>query len=152
METPPHLFSFSLSNDISELQTLGRQLESVGRALNLSKRCLFEINLALDELFTNIISYGFEAGGRHRIDVTLQAQGEVLSIVVTDDGVAFNPTKRRPHPMPHSVDDCRVGGLGIYLIQNLMDEVCYRRKGGKNILTLKKKLETIRPPGQGEPS
>ncbi len=149
MGQPPKTFSFSLKNDFSELQSLGRQIESVGHALNLSKRCLFEINLALDELFTNIISYGFNDGNEHRIEVSLSAEDEVLSVVIVDDGVAFNPTVRQTPPLPEAVDDCRVGGLGIYLIKNLMDEVCYRREGEKNILTLKKKLETIRPPGSG---
>ena len=152
MEQPPKTFSFALKNDIAELQTLGRQIESVGRALNLSKRCLFEINLALDELFTNIISYGFTDGHEHRIEVSLSAENEVLSVIIADDGVAFNPTERPAPARPDTVDDCRVGGLGIYLIKNLMDEICYRREGEKNILTLKKKLETIRPPFSGVPS
>ncbi|RPJ75583.1 MAG: ATP-binding protein [Desulfobacteraceae bacterium] len=152
MGQPPKTFYFSLKNDIAELQTLGRQIESVGRALNLSKRCLFEINLALDELFTNILSYGFTDGDAHRIEVSLSAEDEVLTVIITDDGVAFNPTERQAPALPDTVDDCRVGGLGIYLIKNLMDEICYRREGERNILTLKKKLETIRPPCGGGPS
>ncbi|MCU0538364.1 MAG: ATP-binding protein [Desulfobacterales bacterium] len=152
MGQPPRTFSFSLKNDIAELQTLGRQIESIGRALDLSKRCLFEINLALDELFTNIISYGFTDGGEHRIELNLSAADEVLTVTIADDGVAFNPTERPAPALPDTVDDCRVGGLGIYLIQNLMDEVHYRREDKKNILTLKKKLERIRPPCRGGPS
>ena len=57
----PKTFSFTLKNDISELKILCRQLESIGGALGLPQRFVFEINLALDELFTNIISYGFNS-------------------------------------------------------------------------------------------
>jgi serine/threonine-protein kinase RsbW len=143
MDQQPVSYAFSLRNDISELQTLGRWLDAIGQKLNLSKRCLFEINLALDELFTNIISYGFEDGSEHRIDVNIVADDGMLSVIIEDDGVAFNPIERQAPSLPHSVDDCRVGGLGIYLIKNLMDEVCYRRDGQKNVLTLKKRIETI---------
>ncbi len=135
-------YAFSLRSDISELQTLGRQLESIGRELNLSKRCLFELNLALDELFTNIISYGFDDGSEHRIDVNITADDRVLNVTIVDDGVAFNPIERQKPCLPHSVDECRVGGLGIHLINSLMDEVRYRRDGGKNVITLRKKIET----------
>ncbi|MCU0559298.1 MAG: ATP-binding protein [Desulfobacterales bacterium] len=143
MGQEPLTYAFSLRSDISELQTLGRRLESIGVDLKLSKRCLFELNLALDELFTNIISYGYGDGHEHRIEVTLQADERMLNVTIEDDGVAFNPVERQAPCLPHSVDDCRVGGLGIHLIRNLMDEVCYRREGQKNILTLKKKIETI---------
>ncbi len=143
MDRQPSTYAFSLRNDISELQTLGRRLESIGEELSLSKRCLFELNLALDELFTNIISYGFEDGNEHRIEVTIRADERVLTVTIEDDGVAFNPLERQTPCLPHSIDDCRVGGLGIHLIRNLMDEVCYRRDGQQNILTLKKNIETI---------
>lgn len=136
-------YTFSLRSDLSELQTLGRQLESIGADLKLSKRCLFELNLALDELFTNIISYGYDDGHEHRIEVTIATDDRMLNMTIEDDGVAFNPIERQTPCLPHSVDDCRVGGLGIHLIRNLMDEVCYRREGQKNILTLRKKIETI---------
>ena len=143
MDRQPFTSAFSLRNDIAELQTLGRRLEAIGAEFNLSKRSLFELNLALDELFTNIISYGFEDGDEHRIEVAIRVEERLLTVTIEDDGIAFNPVERQSPCLPHSVDDCRVGGLGIHLIRNLMDEVCYRRDGQKNILTLKKKIETI---------
>jgi anti-sigma regulatory factor (Ser/Thr protein kinase) len=143
MDREPSTYAFSLRSDLSELQTLGRRLESVGAELKLSKRCLFELNLALDELFTNIISYGYDDGNEHRIEVTIVADERMLNVTIADDGVAFNPVERQAPCLPHSVDECRVGGLGIHLIRNLMDEVCYRRDGQKNILTMRKKIETI---------
>jgi anti-sigma regulatory factor (Ser/Thr protein kinase) len=139
----PKKFSFTLKNDISELKILCRQLESVGDALGLPQRFVFEVNLALDELFTNIISYGFNDRSEHAIQVRIAADDGMLTITVEDDGVPFNPIARAEPRLPATVEDCTIGGLGIYLIKNLMDDIRYRRRQDKNVLTLKKRIETI---------
>jgi anti-sigma regulatory factor (Ser/Thr protein kinase) len=136
-----HSFSFELRNHLSELTTLGEKLESVGSTLGLPRRCLFEINLALDELFTNIISYGFLDQSEHVIRVSISADCDVLTVVIEDDGIAFNPIDRIPPELPCSLDECKVGGLGIHLVKNLMDEVAYQRRANTNVLTLKKSIE-----------
>jgi anti-sigma regulatory factor (Ser/Thr protein kinase) len=133
--------SFELRNNLSELATLCEKMESVGQTLGLSRRCLFEINLALDELFTNIISYGFQDQSEHFIRVHVSADRDVLTVVLEDDGVAFNPIERIPPELPCTLDECRVGGLGIHLVKNLMDEVVYERRASTNVLTLKKSIE-----------
>ena len=133
--------SFELRNRLSELATLCEKMDGVGRALGLSRRCLFEINLALDELFTNIISYGFQDQSEHFIRVRISADRNVLTVVLEDDGVAFNPVECIPPERPCALEDCQVGGLGIHLVKNLMDEVVYERRAGTNVLTLKKCIE-----------
>lgn len=133
--------SFELRNSLSELATLCERMEGVGQSLGLSRRCLFEVNLALDELFTNIISYGFQDQSEHLIRVQLSADRDVLTVVIEDDGVAFNPLERIPPDLPCTLDECKVGGLGIHLVRNLMDAVAYERRGGTNVLTLKKTIE-----------
>jgi anti-sigma regulatory factor (Ser/Thr protein kinase) len=133
--------SFKLRNNLSELATLCDKMEGVGRSLNLSRRCLFEMNLALDELFTNIISYGFQDRSEHLIRVHISADRNVLTVVLEDDGMPFNPVDRIPPEMPCTLDECKVGGLGIHLVKNLMDEVIYERRAGTNVLTLKKCIE-----------
>jgi anti-sigma regulatory factor (Ser/Thr protein kinase) len=133
--------SFELRNNLSELATLCDKMESVGRRLNLSRKCLFEMNLALDELFTNIISYGFQDRSEHLIRVHISADHNVLTVVLEDDGMAFNPVDRIPPEMPCTLDECKVGGLGIHLVKNLMDEVIYERRAGTNVLTLRKCIE-----------
>jgi serine/threonine-protein kinase RsbW len=134
-------FSFELRNDLSELSTLCEKLEDVAVAIGLSRRGLFEINLALDELFTNIISYGFPDQSEHRIRLSISCEEGLLTVVMEDDGKAFNPVKRITPQKPGGVEECQVGGLGIHLVKNLMDEITYKRRAGKNILTLKKILE-----------
>lgn len=133
--------TFELRNHLSELATLCEKMEGVGQALGLSRKCLFEINLALDELFTNIISYGFPDQSEHFIRVNVSAERGVLTVVLEDDGIAFNPVARIPPELPCTLDECKVGGLGIHLVKNLMDEVTYERRTGANVLTLKKSIE-----------
>ncbi len=134
-------FSFTLKSDLSELETLCRELEAIGARLKLPQRCLFEINLVLDEVFTNIISYGFKDESEHAINVTIASNRDTLTVTVEDDGIPFNPVDRSAPKMPCAIEDCQIGGLGIHLIKRLVDEVCYSRQSGRNVLTFRKSIE-----------
>ncbi|MEJ2102216.1 MAG: ATP-binding protein [Desulfobacterales bacterium] len=130
--------SFKLKSNLSELDTLCEQLERFGQSIGLSPKCIFEANLALDELFTNIINYGFADQNEHIIKITIDHRDDKLVFSIEDDGVPFNPTKARTPDLECSIEECKIGGLGIHLAKNLMDEVCYQRCKNKNVLTLKK--------------
>ncbi len=133
--------AFELRNNLAELSTLCEKLEGIGEALGLSRRSLFEVNLALDELFTNIISYGFGDQSEHIIQVCISADNNLLTVVLEDDGIPFNPVERLSPELPCDLEECKVGGLGIHLVKNLVDEVAYSRSGDKNVLTLKKVID-----------
>ena len=135
-------YSFKLKSSLSELDTLCQNLESFGKKIGLSKKFIFEINLALDELFTNIISYGFDDDGEHVIKITITPRNQELCLCIEDDGVPFNPAEFQPADVAASVEDCKIGGLGIHIIKKLMDEICYKRCGDKNVLTLRKRIVT----------
>jgi serine/threonine-protein kinase RsbW len=137
--------SFKLKSKLSELDTLCQNLERFGRSIGLSPKYIFEANLALDELFTNIISYGFEDKNEHVIKITISYQNDDLVFSIEDDGVPFNPTKTKAPDLECTIEECRIGGLGIHLAKNLMDEVCYQRCKNKNILILKKNIKEIEP-------
>ena len=133
-------YSFELKSSLSELDNLCLNLETLGEKIGLSKKLVFEINLALDELFTNIISYGFSDEEEHTIKVTITPQNDEICLCIEDDGIPFNPTEFDAPDVACSVENCKVGGLGIHIIRKLMDDICYQRCGDKNILTLKKNL------------
>ena len=135
-------YSFELKSSLSELDRLCQNLETFGKQFGFSKKLIFEINLALDELFTNIISYGFKDDDEHVITVTLTPQNDELCLCIEDDGRPFNPIDFETPDVTCSVEDCRIGGLGIHIMKRLMDEVCYQRCGDKNVLNLKKKVAT----------
>ncbi|MDH3883902.1 MAG: ATP-binding protein [Desulfobacterales bacterium] len=137
--------SFKLKSNLSELDALCQNLEKFGQSMGLSKKCVFETNLALDELFTNIISYGFDDKNEHTISITIALQNDDLVVHIEDDGIPFNPTNAETPDLECSIEECRIGGLGIHLAKNLMDEVCYQRCKDKNILTLKKNIKETEP-------
>ena len=138
-------YSFELKNSLSELDNLCENLEDFGQKIGLSKKLIFEINLALDELFTNIISYGFKDEEEHIIRVTIRPQNEELSLHIEDDGIPFNPIDFETPDVASSVENCNIGGLGIHIMRKLMDKICYQRCGDKNILILKKTLSNETP-------
>jgi anti-sigma regulatory factor (Ser/Thr protein kinase) len=133
-------YSFELKSSLSELDTLCQNLEKFGKKIGLSKKSIFEINLALDELFTNIISYGYDDHDDHMIKITIAPQKQEVCLCIEDDGVPFNPADFEPPDIAASVEKCKIGGLGIHIIKKLMDEICYQRCGSKNVLTLKKRI------------
>lgn len=137
--------SFKLKSNLSELDALCQNLEKFGQTMGLSKKCIFEANLALDELFTNIISYGFDDKNEHTITITIALQNDDLVVHIEDDGIPFNPTQAETPDLECSIEECRIGGLGIHLAKNLMDEVCYQRCKDKNLLTLKKNIKETEP-------
>ena len=137
--------SFKLKSNLSELDALCQNLEKFGQSMGLSKKCVFEANLALDELFTNIISYGFDDKNEHTISITIALQNDELVVNIEDDGIPFNPTNAETPDLECSIEECRIGGLGIHLAKNLMDEVCYQRCNDKNILTLRKNIKNTEP-------
>lgn len=135
-----HKHSFELKNDLSELKLLKQNLENFGRTNGLSNSCINEINIGLDELFTNIVSYGFKDDSDHRIRFSIHLKKDILTINVEDDGIPFNPLEIKDPETPTDLIDVKIGGLGIHFVKQLMDDVCYDRNQGKNRLTLIKSI------------
>ena len=133
-----HKYSFELKNDLSELETLCQHLHKFGQVTGLSEACITDINICLDELFTNTISYGFEDDLEHIIRFTINLDNNVLTLNIEDEGIPFNPLEKKDPEIPADLIDVRIGGLGIHIVRKLMDDIRYERKHGKNKLTLKK--------------
>lgn len=134
-------YCFELKSNLSELKTLCRHLEDCSHAMGLPPKCLSEINLGLDELFTNIISYGFEDKLEHQIKFSLAKFEKTLVVKVEDDGIPFNPLDVKGHEISQDLDSINIGGLGIHLIKKMMDDIVYQRLEGKNKIILKKRVE-----------
>lgn len=133
-------YSFELKNDQSELERLCHNCEEIGQSIGISDKSMFEMNLALDELFTNIISYGFQDCQEHIIKVSITVEGDQLQMRIEDDGVPFNPLDSETPDIQCGIEDCKIGGLGIHLIKKLMDDIQYQRVADKNILVLRRKI------------
>ena len=135
-------YCFELKSQLSELDALCRHLEDCGNVMELPQKCLFQINLGLDELFTNIISYGFEDESEHQIKFSLVKDKETLVVQVEDDGKPFNPLDVASPEVSLDLDEVNIGGMGIHLIKKMMDDIVYQRVEGKNKLVLKKCVAT----------
>jgi len=129
-----------LKNDMSEIGRMAEELEQYCDREELPMKTGLDLNLVLEELVTNIISYGYEDEDEHLIKVDITRDGDILHIKVVDDGIAFNPLEAPPPLMSENIDDLEPGGLGIHLVKKLTDEAFYSRKGDLNILTMKKTI------------
>ena len=98
------------------------------------------LNLALEEAVTNVILYAYPEGSDGLVDIEAVMSKDKLKFIISDSGQAFDPTAAPEADVTLGVEDRPIGGLGIYLVRNIMDTVSYERADGKNVLTLTKKL------------
>ena len=131
---------FSIVNDLRDIAGVGEKVGAFCAEHGLAEEVSFEVHLALDELLTNTIDYGYDNDYEHRIDLLLRLQGDTLTVEIADDGRAFDPLQAAEPDMGASLQDRARGGLGIYLVRKMMDSVAYRRQDGRNIVTLTKRV------------
>jgi serine/threonine-protein kinase RsbW len=129
----------TLKNDLDEISRLAVELEAFCERNGVDPGVLMALNLSLEEAVTNVINYGFD-GGEHTIDVELVAGDGAVAATISDDGTEYNPLLREDPDVNASLDERRIGGLGVLLVKKLMDEVAYERRGGRNILTMRKRV------------
>jgi len=129
-----------LKNNLSELETLSRDVDRFGRCHGLSEKSLFEINVALEELFTNIVSYGYPDNAEDWISVTLSLENGTLIMCIEDEGIPFNPAEADSPGLECSLEDRQIGRLGIFLAKHFVDEIAYQRCGDRNVVVMKKNL------------
>jgi anti-sigma regulatory factor (Ser/Thr protein kinase) len=133
-----------LDNSLDELPPVVALLEEYCGAASLDTEMLQAAELALDELLTNIISYAYPDSSQHRIFVDLSVElctgHNALKIVITDDGIAFNPFQQADPAQGMSIEEQKLGGVGIHLVKKFMDEYSYQRIDGRNVVTLLKYL------------
>lgn len=130
-----------LINEISEINRLTGFIEELGEELNLAPDLVFNLNLVLEEAVSNVILYAYPKGERQKIVLTAKKSDKSLIFVLTDSGKEFDPTQAPDADVTLSAEDRPIGGLGIFLIRQIMNRVEYQRIEGKNVLTLGKQLE-----------
>lgn len=132
--------SIQIENKISEVNRLSLLIEEFGEKNSLSPDVVFDVSLSLDELVTNIVSYGFPDGEKSKIEVNITLNETEILIELIDCGIEFDPTKIPDADVTLSIDERRIGGLGIFFVRKKMNEIKYARVNNRNVLTLKKKL------------
>ena len=99
-----------------------------------------DVQVALDEVLTNIVDYGYADDAEHEIRVRLSLSDGMLEAAIEDDGVPFNPLESPKPDTRAPLHQRRLGGVGLHFVKSLMIEVSYERVGRFNRLVLKKKL------------
>ena len=128
-----------LKNDISELDKVLTFITSLCARHALSPEMEYDLNLALDEVVSNIIRHAHTDGSEHRFTVDITLNDEEFLARVEDDGPEFDPTQHATPDLDAPLEERKIGGLGIHLVRQIMDSMEYERVAGKNILTLRKK-------------
>jgi sigma-B regulation protein RsbU (phosphoserine phosphatase) len=131
----------SLSNDVHQVPELNNFVKSVADKLNLDPSLSSQLMLAVEEAVVNVMNYAYPIGTQGDIAVEAQATEQWLKFIITDEGKAFDPTQGGNADTTLSAEERPIGGLGILLVQQLMDSINYERINGKNVLTLKKEIK-----------
>ena len=130
-----------MRNDIQQIPTLPEWLDSLGLPMELT----MPINLALEEAVTNVMLYAYPGtSGQVLVECCkgerLKVKGERIVFTITDSGIPFDPTQKEEVDTTLSAEEREIGGLGIHLVRQIMDEVRYARIDDKNVLTLIKHI------------
>ena len=124
------------------LEDLPRAIESIDNFLRrkgIEKETILKLQLAMDEAITNIIEYGCQdKAGVIKIVCNLSAKE--ITLIIEDNAKPFNPLTVKEPELSSDVEKRKIGGLGVFIMKKMMDEVSYEFRNGKNILTLKKKI------------
>ena len=122
--------------DVKELNNLFDYSSSLLERLGFVRRQIILINTALEEIFVNVASYAYDGEGT--VEVTLDSDKKTVTFIFKDHGKPFNPLTKKDPNITASSDEREIGGLGIYMVKNIMDEVEYKFEDGYNILKLVK--------------
>ena len=130
-----------LQNEVAEISKLAIFIDELGEEFGLSPELVFNLNLVLEEAVSNVILYAYPKEEHQTISLIAKKKGNQLIFVLTDTGKEFDPTQAPDADITLSAEERPIGGLGIFLIRQIMNTVEYQRIDGKNVLTLGKELE-----------
>ena len=136
MTPHPAKFEIILNNGLAGIEQLASALDHFFNQQGLSEQLKNQINLVLEELYTNSVSYGFEGISNGYVAIDLSNKGNHLEIVYQDNGIAYNPLQAEDPQLLLSVEERPIGGLGVFFVKTMTDHVEYSRCGELNIVRM----------------
>lgn len=130
----------TLINDLAEVSRLEAFVEELGCELQLMPELVMNINLALEEAIANVIMYAYPSEKPRDIILKASSNGQQLIFLLSDKGISFDPTQVDDADISLSLEERPIGGLGIFLIRQIMNEVSYQRIDNMNQLIMKKNI------------
>lgn len=125
-----------LHNDINEVPLLGEWVEQLGEELGLDMSAVFQLNLALEEAVVNVMNYAYPGKTGMPINLTVCVDKPLVTFTLSDEGVPFDPTAKEEPDLTLRAEDRPIGGLGIFLVNQIMKDVVYQRDSNKNVLKM----------------
>lgn len=129
-----------LKNQVGELERVNRFVEEIGEELGLDMELQMNLNLVMEEMVSNVIFYAYPEGKTAEIELVAESDGKELTFVLTDQGKEFDPTQKEDANPNINPIDRDLGGMGIYIVRNIMNKITYQRLEGRNLLTMKKEI------------
>jgi|SRR5579862_7374887 len=129
-----------LKNDVTELEKVLVLITDLCARHNIPPDTEYDLKLALDEVVTNVMRHAYPKDEDHRFTLEVSVSDAEFTARVIDDGIAFDPMAHPPPNLDVPLEERKEGGLGIFLVRQIMTSVEYQRVAGKNIMTLRKKL------------
>lgn len=130
----------TLSNDLADLPRLAAAVADFSAQHRLSPHDGFELELVLEEIFTNIVSYAFPERGRHAVELHLELDAGGVMAEILDAGRPFDPLDVAPPDLAADIEHRPIGGLGIHFVRTLTEDLAYERRAGINHLSFRKRL------------
>ena len=131
----------TLDNDIQQIPQLASFVDAVAEEAGIDFSEAMSLNLALEEAVVNVMQYAYPAETHGTVTIEAVFNKEQLRFILSDTGTPFDPTAKEDVDVSLEVGDREIGGLGIHLIRQIMDDISYEYKDGKNVLTLHKNIK-----------
>jgi serine/threonine-protein kinase RsbW len=134
----PQTTHIVIRNDVAGLAALTSAMEHVGTEHGMPEKSLYQLQIALDEMVSNVIKYAWPEGGAHDIEIRITARDDGIEVEIIDDGRIFDPrdAPKRDQPLPGQRP--QPGGVGVQMTKQLVDRIGYARTGNRNHTTLTK--------------
>lgn len=140
-EAPTPGFQLSIGPDLKEVVRANAVFGEFADRHALSTAVRRSFNVAIDELMTNTVSYGFRGRTGGALGLAVELLPDRLTMTLTDDGAPFDPWVQIAPDTTLSMESRRIGGLGIHLVKQMMDEARYEHRDGRNVVVLVKRLD-----------
>jgi serine/threonine-protein kinase RsbW len=124
----------TVSGTLNSLSTIAQYVLKAAATAELDRKAAYQLRLAVDEIATNIITYGYEAAGiEGNLKIQAQINDHTLKISIEDTGIPYDPTQKLPQTtLDQPLEERPIGGWGIYLALQGVDELIYERTDGHN--------------------
>lgn len=133
----------SIEATIGKLKEVAAFLDDNLNGLDLTAGDSMQIEIAVEEIYSNICYYAYGDNiGTVEIGIEISECSHMLTIIFVDSGKPYNPLQGDDPDITIPIKEREMGGMGVFMVKQIMDEVLYENRDGQNILTLKKLLET----------